>query len=543
MTRKSGPLAFVAWMCLLAAARAGAQPAAEWHYSVKPGDNPWSITERLLGGMKYWPMVQKHNGIIDPLTIAPGTTLRIPIDWLRAEPGHAVILTTSPEGCQVPGGGDADTPVHKGDKLPAGTVVRSTPGGSCTLQFPDRSKVLLLENSELSLERMISYAMTGMHDIVTRLLRGRVETTVTPASGPASRFEIHSPQGVTSVRGTIYRVASLGADARAEVIDGSVEVRNGLGRVALEAGTGTVFSTGSAPTAPTPLLAPPVLAELPSSLRLAQKPPSFPAVPGAAAYRQQYAGDANFDLPLSDLRTEDTLLHIPALTAGDYFLRVRAIDSLGLEGRDTVRALRLQQLLPAPDACAPADGGRVLGNRVTATCQAVPTAQWYRVQLARDRAFTAPQIDWLRSEPSSDLPLDQPGQFFWRIAAIDKSGQEGEFTPPMALLRALEAPALELAALGRESLTFSWQPHHPALQYRLQLASDESFRTLLEDHTTAGSRLVVPRPRLGAYFVRIGVIEDPAGEPVFGAVHGVNIPPLGTLDWLPPLGLVFLFLL
>ena len=29
--------------------------ADEWIYVVQPGDNPWSITERYLAGVRYWP--------------------------------------------------------------------------------------------------------------------------------------------------------------------------------------------------------------------------------------------------------------------------------------------------------------------------------------------------------------------------------------------------------------------------------------------------------------------------------------------------------
>lgn len=97
MTKKTQSLAVVAMFLLGISAWARAQATPEWRYVVKSGDNPWSITERLLDGMKYWPLVQKHNGIVDPRNIPPGTELRIPFPgcapnqdspWCRPPPSR-----------------------------------------------------------------------------------------------------------------------------------------------------------------------------------------------------------------------------------------------------------------------------------------------------------------------------------------------------------------------------------------------------------------------------------------------------------------------
>lgn len=544
MTKKTHCLAVVALFCLWMPAWVRAQSMPEWQYVVRAGDNPWRITERLLDGMKYWPLVQKHNGITDPLRIPPGTVLRIPIDWLRTEPGFALVQATSREGCLVTEATGAGHAAKIGDKLAVGVQLRSTPGGGCTLKFLDGSRILLHEDGELRLERMRSYAMSGMHDIATRLLRGRVESQVAPAAGPASRFEIQSPQGVTSVRGTRYRVASQDTGARAEVLEGQVGVRNDLGEVAVDAGMGTVFSRSAAPAPPVQLLPAPDLAQLPASVRAAQPPLTFPTVAGARAYRQQFAADPSFDLPLSDQRTELALLQIPSLPEGEYHYRVRAIDALDLEGHDASATVRIEHLLAAPTGCSPRQGEKVIARSFMAQCTAVPEARWYRLQLARDDSFVTPQADLLQTQPGAALSLDVPGRYFWRLAAIDAAGRTGDFTAAMAVQRALDPPSVQLLAFGRESLTFGWQAQSAGQRYRLQLAAGEDFASPVQDVITIGNRLVLPRPEApGRYAARVGLLEAEGEAAMFGPPHSLYLPPVGNLEWLPPLGVVLIFAL
>lgn len=60
---------------------------------MQSGDNPWSLTERYLAGIKYWPRIQTLNRIADPEHMPPGTRLRIPVEWLRRVDAIAKVTT------------------------------------------------------------------------------------------------------------------------------------------------------------------------------------------------------------------------------------------------------------------------------------------------------------------------------------------------------------------------------------------------------------------------------------------------------------------
>ena len=55
--------------------------AEEWSYTIRPGDNPWNITERYLKGIGYWKQLMRLNKISQPKRIPPGTKLRRPLRW------------------------------------------------------------------------------------------------------------------------------------------------------------------------------------------------------------------------------------------------------------------------------------------------------------------------------------------------------------------------------------------------------------------------------------------------------------------------------
>src|SRR5215831_18522122 len=76
-------------MWLVAAyASAAATPAADdavWTYQVKLGDTLIEITDELLRPGIGWQRVQRLNRVADPYRLMPGTTLRLPLAWLRTE--------------------------------------------------------------------------------------------------------------------------------------------------------------------------------------------------------------------------------------------------------------------------------------------------------------------------------------------------------------------------------------------------------------------------------------------------------------------------
>lgn len=91
---------------------------------------------------------------------APGTQLRVPVDWLKTEPARATVHAATAQGCLLQG--TPPRPLASDDVLDVGSVLLTSATGYCGIKFPDSSRVLLQSDSEMSLDRMISYTATGM---------------------------------------------------------------------------------------------------------------------------------------------------------------------------------------------------------------------------------------------------------------------------------------------------------------------------------------------------------------------------------------------
>ena len=86
---------------------------------------------------------------------------------------------------------------------------------------------------------------------------------------------------------------------------------------------------------------------------------TFSSVAGAVAYRGQVALDAAFTNLIADASANEPSLVFKDLPDGEFFVRARAIDSLGLEGRDAVRSLRVAARPFAPALQLPLDNTHV----------------------------------------------------------------------------------------------------------------------------------------------------------------------------------------
>lgn len=88
--------------------------------------------------------------------------------------------------------------------------------------------------------------------------------------------------------------------------------------------------------------------------------------------------------------------------------------------------------LPPPVLESPPDNLvlRIGSNpRVEFAWQTVPGAAQYRVQVARSRLFSAPEIDAFRASPDATAEVSAEGVFYWRVAAVSPEGIAGPFSP------------------------------------------------------------------------------------------------------------------
>jgi len=535
VTTKGLGVALLLWLTSVAA------PAAEWIYTVQPGDNPWSLTERLLAGIRYWPRLQSHNHIADATHIPPGTRLRIPVNWLRRQDVTATVAAVQGTAELLRAAGTPARNLRTGAVLRTGDVVRTGEAGNVTVEFKDGSRMLVHAASELRMTDLAAFENTDLVDTRVQLVRGRAENLVQPLRGTPSRFEITTPSAVTSVRGTDFRVNADPAATRTEVIEGKVGVAADTTEVAVDTGFGIVAGGSQTTRTPVPLLPAPSLEGLSAVVERVPIAFNVPTQPGAQAYRLQIAGAGGFQSPLFDGRAPTTLLRAIDLPDGDYRLRVRGIDARELEGLNAEQDFTLNARPVPPILSVPAPGAGVMDEAPAFEWAAVDGIAHYRLQIAHDRAFT----DLLLDRDGLTAPghvADQAlplGDYYWRVLCVDAAEGAGPFSDPQHFRRVPPAPLAE-SAVDDDGLTLSWPAGLPGERYQLQIAQDAEFTAPLHTVDTTESTARVARPPGGTWYIRVRSIYPDGFEAPFGKPQQIEVPSSHRPWWLALPLLLFL---
>lgn len=509
----------------LLAAAAGIARAEDFIYVVRPGDNPWNLTERYLKSIDYWPRLQDYNRILTPETIRPGTTLRIPVAWMRGTPDAARIAHVAGRA-EVERDG-AVSPLRPGMTLVAGTVIRTAGDSSLTIEFPDGSRSLVGADTELRLADLKRLHASGAQQTQLELRHGDLENDVRSKRLRGGRFIIDTPAATAAVRGTRYRVHASGDTVRTETLRGEVALANRRGEAVVRAGRGSLARSGGAPLRPTTLLPAPQLETLPERIDRLPLALDFAPVSGATAYRTQLASTPDFGSIESDRHSPLPRANSSGtLPDGLYRLRVRAIDANGLEGVDAEREITVDARPEPPFPIAPAPDARVDDDAPAFSWAHSGEAARYRFQLADDPSFKSPLVDaGSLAQPGHALaqPL-APGRYWWRIAVTTPDEGAGPFSDPQRFDRPPPGPTPEPPAVDGDRLTLRWRASGPDDRYQVQIATTPSFEQTEHDGETTEPAVAVPRPAAGMHYVRVRSLSPGETPGPWGKPQQIEIP-------------------
>jgi hypothetical protein len=402
-------------------------PVGEFVYRAHAQDTLIGIARRLLIDPRRWPEVQARNNIANPRRIPLGDEIRIPYAWLRLSADTATVTAVSGD---VREGGHSVIP---GQTFPEGTRIETGSDGSATLVLADGSVVTVQKLSVLTLEEMRRVAgAEAAHDTRFKLESGRLQTRV-KRQADVGRFEILTPVAVSAVRGTEFRGAfEPGAGtATTETLEGSVAVSGSGTVVAVPADFGTRVAPNAAPLPPVRLLPAPDLQAIPGTNTANRLQFGWPAVLNATRYRLQLAPDAEFHSFLVDAELDAPQADLPAPPDGSYWLRVRAIDGLGLEGHDTVVSF-VQHELPVPQRQAsPTPFPPAFAKHEMQFHWDPQEGMHYRVQISRDPQFNAALVDQTLDSPTLSTRRLHLGTYYARVQTIAADGGTAPFGTPV----------------------------------------------------------------------------------------------------------------
>jgi len=488
----------------LAAPLAGPE---DFVYELQPGDNPWNITARYLAGQQYWPRLLAHNRISDARRLATGSRLRIPPAWLALRAVDVRVLSVLNEVTLR--SGQAQRPAVPGDRLQAGDSLLTGGSALATLEIENGSRILVRPGSELSLiqaAQPVGEAKAGSAVLLRmQLVRGAIESVVKPVHMPG-RFEIQTPAAVAAVRGTEFRVNASADSTLSEVLTGGVQVANPAGAARLAAGQGTRADRGQPPQAASALLLAPDLSALPAVVERLPLDLPIPALTGATAYRTQVAADEAFTQLLSDTLIDSPRLRADDLPDGRQYVRVRAVDTRGLEGLAAQRPLQVHARPEPPLLLAPAPDAPLTMPRPDLRWTRAATAYQVRLQLASEASFTAPLLDrQLVDEGGWSLDTDLPvGVYHWRLAALDPQRGQGPWGDAQTFRRELPAPGgVELPTGNTGPMVLRWARLPGAARYQVQVARDGDFEHPVLDQRSDMAQIEVEAQPPATYAVRV----------------------------------------
>jgi hypothetical protein len=521
--------------------------AADWVYTVVDGDNLWDFSAKHLDNVMRYEQLGKLNNIKNPKRLQPGSWLRVPMKWIRSNVVPARVGLVDGKVRMIRADGSAETSLESGALIRLGDTLNTGQNSSASVIFADNSSLVLYSDTEMRFDHLSAFGETGMVDSRVHLGQGRMQTKVKPASGPGSRFEIHTPSAITAVRGTAYRASvSPQGQSSIEVLEGGVVVSGAEQETLVSAGFGTQVAVGKPPAKPRKLLPSPSLLEVPQPLRALQWQLNWQPLEGARSYRAEISSSQQFDILQWEAVVSEPQVALPDLSDGDYWLRVRGIDGIGLEGSSTVLPLLLDRHPQPPQALSPADGELLNLGDIELKWEQLSDVKRYLLEVATDQAFEA--IVYKKEADDKDAlmltEITQPGVYYWRVSAIAEDGELGPPSPVRSLrLRGdIEAPVVTVTAT-EEKVESNWRPLKPNYRYHVQLAHDPDFTQLEFDQIVSANGQSFDHIYSQLRYLRVCAVDDDDYHGPWSSVHKVD-PLLGKSVWIVPistlLGLLFL---
>jgi hypothetical protein len=517
LLRAAAAVAFAAIFALPASAA-----EREFVYRAVAGDTLIGLAVRFLVDPADWKLLQDLNKVANPRAIPVGTAIRMPVARMRSQPRPLEVEVVRGSASSASGA------LAAGTRLEEGARVFTGEDGFVTLKLADGSRISVPSASKVEVDRSRSYGNASVAETVLRLLGGRVDTAVRP-QGAADVFEIRSNKAITGVRGTQFRVASLDAGAvTVEVVEGRVGVNEeSVNRpVDVAGGFGTRVEEGRPPQPPVRLLPAPDASGTPALVERTLVRIPFGAVQGARAYRAQIGEDSGFRAIVAEGRFDSPEAKFGGLPDGDYFIRLRAVDGIGLEGLDAVRPFRLKARPEPPFIAAPSDKAMVAAAGATTAWSNSTEAATYHLQVSASPEFAALALDEPRLAATSVDVGSRLGRgtWHWRVASVRANGDQGPWSDARRFAIVSEPPTPKAGKDADGRLAFEWSGE-AGQRYQFQIASDADFSRVIVDRMLEEPRVALDEPGVGEYYFRIRVVDADGFKGPFGAAQRLQVFP------------------
>ncbi len=402
-------------------------------YTVQAKDSLIKFSSEVLVEPKAWPEVAKFNALKDANRIYPGQQIDVPLRLLKFRADGAKVISTS-----------GDVSVAAGSNLSEGGQIKVGPNSSAVIELADKSVVKVLPGTLAELLKNRSYAARDTdksasntwYSGLVRVVQGQLEVLAAKTERRAEDLKVSLPTAVVGVRGTVFRAGHMGANSQTEVLEGRVQADNPAQKsgAAVNAGFGAVIDPNQREVKTVALLAAPDLRASATDLNKPNAEFAFAGIDGATSYRVQVARDAAFNDLVQDSGSDRPRASLSALPEGNWYLRARGIDKLGLEGLDGVTrvavlapkpALAPVAVIPLPPLFAPLlvtrSRMRFLNDQTLLDLPSLDNEHVdMAVEIARDAQFSQIVLKQALADKRVNLGKLAEGNYFARFTGTDK---------------------------------------------------------------------------------------------------------------------------
>ncbi len=317
----------------------------------------------------------------------------------------------------------------------------------------------------------------------------------------------------------------------------------------MPAGYGIVAKVGETPEAPRELLGQPDVSGLPAVVEKDPAKFEWPHQEGAESYRVQVAASDSFEELLLDTVTNDaTINRVGFGKDGDFFMRLRGVDEVELEGKNATHAFAVNARPTAPLILEPKPEAVLRVPQPTLIWTKSHDVAGYRMQLAAIDNFASTIFDESVTDATEFTPPEElkPGTYYWRVAARDIDGSLGPYGDTREFTYTPPTPVPDLAPpeVSDKGMVVFLPELDQGQEFIVQVAKDTSFERMVADERLAETEFALKPKRGGTHYIRVAVVESDGYVGDFGNTQEVKIPrkwPENLVKVLISVGIVFGF--
>jgi hypothetical protein len=514
------------WLCIFSLA---AEEEDFVELKVEKGDKLIHICRKYLEHPAKWREVARFNRMKNPDLILPGQIVNLPVRLLPGVPIDAVVTYVYGEAKVQKANKPDWTSLSLGETVPQGSRIQTGKASSLELTFEDRNSFFIKSNTDLGITA--SQKKGSTYRLNRFLLNtGRMVNKIKKATGSDSRLEITTPSAVASVRGTEFRVSVDQAEAtRAEVLEGTVNVRGMDKSLALHEGEGAFVAKGAPPSTAQKLLPPPRLLDYKPIYKELPLRFTFEAQPGLSAVRALLTKDQGAREVIEEkvMPIKDSL-EFSNLPDGTYYLHTQGLDNLGIEGYQSPPIEIKLRVNPLPPLISiKGDDIEFIGHTAQFNWLKVSDAVSYHLQVGQGDDFSVlkQELPAYQGESYKSINLDY-GSYSFRVSSIAQDGYEGGWSLkiPFRLIPPPPAPPLDKPTVNENEIFLKWRNVGEGYTYHFQLAKDKDFKELILDKILDKAEISLEKPKdPGVYHVRTSSIDKKAREGDFSPSQSFEI--------------------